>query len=98
MRLAVNNGFDDGEQVEGGPGQAIDAGDDDDVCSLQPGKQSVELAPIWTCTAGFLAEDAAASGGMKILELGLELLANRLHTRIAVQRPHRHLSHIICKA
>jgi len=67
LGLPIDNGFDDGEEVEGRPSQAVDAADDHDVARINGAQQLVELTPIGARTAHLLAEPQMGTPGAAFL-------------------------------
>jgi hypothetical protein len=71
----VHNTFDDGEQVEGRAGQAIDPRHRHHVARGQPLQKPEQLPPIGLRPARLLAVDPGASVGPQLLKLRIERLA-----------------------
>ncbi len=71
----VHDPLDDGEQVEGRAGQAVDARHRYHVAGRDPLQQLQQLAPVGPRAAGLLAVNPAAPLGLQLLKLGIERLA-----------------------
>jgi hypothetical protein len=85
LRLEIHDRLNNREQVEGGAGKPVDAGDDDHVVGMEPAEQLVELAPVGAGAAHLLAKDALAAGDLEPFEL-LVRPASRSHPAAAVSR------------
>jgi hypothetical protein len=74
LRLGVHDLLDDGEQVEGAAGEAVNPRHRDHVAGAETVEHAEKLAPVGVRTRHPLAIDvpAAASGGAKLLKLAVE--------------------------
>jgi hypothetical protein len=75
--LASHDALDDLEQVEGAAGEAVNPRHRDHVAGAETVEHAEKLAPVSARTRHLLAVDVpvGASGGAKLLKLGIERLA-----------------------
>lgn len=64
LRLRIHDPPNNGEQVEGGAGQAVNSRDQHLVAVPKSGEEAVQLSPICPGATDLLLEDARAPGGI----------------------------------
>ena len=74
LRLGVHDALDDGEQVKGAAGEAVDPCHRHHIAGGQLAEHPVRFGPVGPRVADLLAVDvpAVASGGAKLLKLAIE--------------------------
>jgi hypothetical protein len=72
LRAGVHNALDDREQVKGAARQAVDARHRHHVAGGEAVEQFEKLVPVGPRARHFLAVNLPASGGAKLVELGVE--------------------------
>jgi len=96
--VGIGDALDDGEQVEGGAGETVDAGDRDHVTGREVLEHALQLAAIDPGTAGLLAVELGAPLDAKLGDLGIECLPVGADASVADQAARRSSSgHIFCK-
>jgi hypothetical protein len=85
LRLGVHDALDDLEQVEGAAGEAVNPRHRHHVAGGKAVEHAEKLAPVGACAGHLLAVDvaAAASGGAKLVKLGVQGLPVGAHARVA---------------
>jgi hypothetical protein len=93
LRLGVHDALDDGEQVEGAAGEAVNPRHHHYVAGGQLAEHPVKLAPVGPPAGHFFAVDvpAAASGGAKLFKLSVEGLPVGADAGIADETPYKWL-------
>ena len=70
----IHDAFDDGEEVEGRAGKAVNSGNRDDVAGHHLFQQPKQLSPVGVRTADLFTIDAGAAIRLQLLELNVERL------------------------
>jgi hypothetical protein len=99
LSLRVRDALDDGEQVEGAAGEAVDPRHRHHVAGGELAEHPVKLAPVGPRARYLLAVDvsAGASGGAKLLKLGVEGLPVGADAGISDEALEVSFGHILCK-
>jgi hypothetical protein len=86
MRAGIDDALDDGEEVEGRSGQAVDAGHDDRIALGYRSQKSLELRAVGASAARLFTVDLRAAGSRELLDLRFKGLPMRADTGVAVQK------------